>query len=125
MLLVNARVGVSTIHGLGLFAKQFIAHGTVVWMFAPGFDVEISEDALPTLSPAAREQLLHYAEYFPSERKYWLSSDDDRFTNHSDHPNLITRGKEMIAAKDIQLGEEITCDYRECFMVGFRPGARP
>ena len=79
MLLVRARVGISRIQGFGLIAQEFIAKDTVVWKFQPGFDVEIPETELASLSVAAREQVLHYAECFPCEGKFWLSSDDDRF----------------------------------------------
>lgn len=122
MLLINARVGASAIHGLGLFAKQFIPAGTVIWRFTRGFDVEIPESSLQSLSPAAREQVLHYAEYHPAECKFVLSSDDDRFTNHSDIPNTAQPDKEtMVAVRDIKNGDEISCDYRQVVMVGFRP----
>lgn len=121
MLFVRTRVGKSAIHGLGLFAEEFIAKGTLIWRFQPGFDVEIAEDDVALLSPSARQQVFHYAEYFPAERKFWLSSDDDRFCNHAEDPNLITRGKEMFAVRDIKVGEEITCSYRECIVMSFRP----
>lgn len=124
MLLVKARVGMSAISGFGLIAREFVPRGTIVWQFVAGFDLEIPEDALSALSPSAREQVLHYAEYFPDERKFRLSSDDDRFCNHSDNPNLVTCNHEMVAAHDIQVGDEITVDYRECIMVGFNPGPR-
>jgi len=123
MLLVYARVRASEIHGMGLFAEQFIPAGTVVWHFTPGFDVEIPEWSMESLSPAAKKQVLHYAEYYPAERKFVLSSDDDRFTNHSDSANTarFDRNMDMVATRDIQEGEEITCSYHEVFMVGFRP----
>lgn len=121
MLLVHARAGSSGIHGYGLFARQFIPTGTVVWRFIPGFDIEIPESSLWSLSPAAREQVLHYAEYFPGQGKFVLSSDDDRFTNHSDEPNTVPVNDTMVAVRDIQEGEEITCDYRQVLMAGFRP----
>ena len=121
MLLVNARVGASAIHGLGLIARELIPAGTVIWRFTPGFDVEIPESSLSALSLAAREQVLHYAEHYAAEKKFVLSSDDDRFTNHSDSPNTAPHGDTMVALRDIQDGEEITCDYRQVVMVGHRP----
>jgi uncharacterized protein len=121
MLLVNARVGVSKIHGLGLVAKEFIPCGTLIWKFHAGFDIEISESCLNDLSASAREQVLHYAEYFPEEKKFILSSDDDRFTNHSDNPNTADHRNEVFAARDICPGEEITCDYRRVIVLGSRP----
>jgi hypothetical protein len=121
MLLVKARVAVSTIHGLGLFAQEFIAKGTVIWRFVPNFDVEIPESALESLSTAAKEQVLHYACYEEHKKRFVLSSDDDRFSNHSDNPNTVPDQDTMVAIKDIRPGDEITCDYRQVIMVGFHP----
>ncbi len=125
MLRVNARAGVSTIHGLGLFAKEFIPSGTTIWEFMSGFDIEIPESSVETLSPPAQQQLRHYAEYVAEQRLFVLSGDDDRFTNHSDTPNTRRRdvdGRQVVyAACDILAGEEITCDYREVVMLGFQP----
>lgn len=126
MLRVHARVGVSTIHGLGLFAKEFIPSGTKIWEFMPGFDLEILESSVETLPPPAQQQLLHYAEYFAEQRLFVLSGDDDRFTNHSDTPNTGERDdgtpyQGTYATRDILAGVEITCDYREVVMLGFPP----
>lgn len=125
MLRVNARAGVSAIHGLGLFAKDFIPNGTTIWEFMAGFDIEIPESSVEMLSPPAQQQLRHYAEYVAAQRLFVLSGDDDRFTNHSDTPNTRRRdvyGRQVVyAARDILAGEEITCDYREVVMLGFQP----
>ena len=49
VLLVDARVGPSSIHGCGLIARQFISAGTLVWRFVPGFDVVLTESQLSAL----------------------------------------------------------------------------
>jgi uncharacterized protein len=116
MLLVNARMGPSCIHGMGLIAKEFIPAGTRVWEFRPDFDLILTEEQLATLSPAAQEQVRYYSygNYDPANRVYILSSDDDRFTNHSDTPNTAMEGsvRVTVAVRDILPGEEITWDYR-------------
>ena len=113
MLLVNARIGVSHIHGFGLFAQQFISKGTCVWRFQPGFDLMIDETELAALSATAQAQVRHYAFYDSERRCYVLSGDDDRFTNHADEPNTHEAGGyDSIASRDIQAGEEITWSYR-------------
>lgn len=119
MLLVNAHVGASPIHGFGLFSEQFIAAGTVVWRFLPGFDVAISVESLEGLAPCARAQVLHYACYGERDGMYYLSSDDDRFCNHSDNPNTAPNRDTMVAVTDIKAGEEITCDYNKLVMLEF------
>jgi len=113
MLHIEANAGVSSIHGIGLFAAQFIPAGTVIWRFQAGFDVELSDEDLALLTPAAQKQVSRYAYSYPRSRRYFLSSDDDRFTNHSDTPNTHFVDGCTIAARDIEPGEELTTDYRE------------
>lgn len=111
MLLIYARVGKSAIHGLGLIAGQYIPAGTTIWRFTPSFDVEIPEEVMERLSPAAREQVRYYACYDAATRRFVLSSDDDRFMNHAEQPNTRSQDDSTIAIRDIEEGEEITCDY--------------
>ena len=112
MLLVNARIGVSSIHGFGLIAREFIPKGTCIWQFQPGFDLMIGEDEMMKLSAVAQSQIRHYAFFDAPRRVYVLSGDDDRFTNHSDSPNTQEQGGyESYAINDIQAGEEITWNY--------------
>lgn len=125
MLLIKARAGPSKIHGLGLIAKEFIPKGTVMWKFKAGFDVEIPESLLPELSPNAQDQIEYYAYFHEELRTYVLSSDDDRFTNHSDDPNTAARHDVMIAIRDIAEGEEITSDYSQFAGLNFRDRVVP
>jgi uncharacterized protein len=115
MLLVKTKIETSKIHGIGLFADEFIPKGTLVQKFAPGFDLIILESELQKLSEPARLQFLKYA-YKNKRGEYILCFDDTRFLNHSDNPNLISNdpGDEIdVAARDIQRGEELTVNYRE------------
>jgi SET domain-containing protein len=123
MLLVNARAGVSAIHGIGLIAREFIPRGSVVWELRSGFDLVLAEQQVQELSDAAREQVLWYAYYDPAKRVYVLSADDDRFTNHADDPNTANDGNVTFATRDIRPGEEITWDYRPWSGVDFPIGA--
>lgn len=112
MLLVNAVKGPSIIHGFGLICQEFIPKGAVVWKFQPGFDLMISESVFNLLSPTAKEQVLYYGYHDVPANQYILSSDDDRFTNHSDEPNTINLGAFCtVAQRDIHPGEEITWAY--------------
>ncbi|MEK7618928.1 MAG: SET domain-containing protein [Patescibacteria group bacterium] len=115
MLLVKTKIGQSAIHGSGLFADQFIQKGTPVWKFHSDFDQELSTDDLARMSESAREQTLQYAYISPATGKYVLCFDDARFLNHSDEPNLWQDFSDPegidTAARDIFLGEELTCNY--------------
>jgi uncharacterized protein len=117
MLLVETELRPSPIHGIGVFTRQFIPAGSVVWSFTPGFDLEIEESEIERLSPPAREQFLKYSYLDVHSGKYVLCFDDGRFFNHLDQPNV--RDGETpetshcsVAIRDIHPGEELTCDYR-------------
>lgn len=111
MLLVKAWVGPSKIQGFGLIAHEFIPKDTIVWRFAPGFDVVLSEAEVQKLPPPAREQVLHYGFFSAVLDRHILCADDDRFTNHSDSANTRFHGDHATAIRDIHPGEEITDDY--------------
>jgi uncharacterized protein len=119
MLLVNAHVGPSQIHGRGLIAHEFVPAGTVVWEFMPGFDVSITEAQLDHLSPAARQHVFYWSYFHVPTRTFILSSDDDRFTNHADDPNTREHNGGTISTRDIMPGDEITIDYNELVMINF------
>jgi SET domain-containing protein len=112
MLQVDAVAKESPIHGLGLFAQLHIPEGTVIWRFEPPFDIEFTEEELRRLTPPAQKQVLYYSTFEAERQKYLLSGDDDRFINHSDSPNAIDIGHEVVAVREILHGDEITLDYR-------------
>lgn len=129
MLLVKTKLGLSKIHGIGLFAAEFIPKGTITWKFIPGFDLEFSPHELAQLPPPSREQVLKYSYTHKKTGKYMLAGDDARFVNHSDAPNIVAGHSDIreegtdIAARDIQEGEELTIDYKS-FDAGFFSDAR-
>lgn len=121
-MLVKAKTGMSAIHGVGLFAKEFIPKDTKVWEFTEVFDLVLTKEEVGKLSEAAREQFLNYAYLSKKSGKYVLCTDDARFFNHQIPSNIVCRvpegsniieALECFATRDIQPGEEMTCDYAE------------
>jgi uncharacterized protein len=121
MMLVKAKTGPSAIHGIGLFAKEFIAEGTKVWEFTEGFDLVLTKEQVASLSEASQEQFFNYAYLSKKSGKYILCSDDARFFNHEKPSNIVCRvpeegaidALECFAVRNIQPGEEITNNYEE------------
>lgn len=120
MLLVNHCAKRSQIHGLGAFLLEPVAAGTVVWRYDPMFDTEMSAPFVASLPPELAEVVYHHAEYLPEREVFRLGNDADIFMNHSRGPSLLDRGDEMIAVRDLQVGDELTCDYGEVHVVGFK-----
>lgn len=113
MLLVKTKIGPSSIHGTGLFADEFIPKGTIIWRFDERVDRLIDREAVETLPEPAKSHIYRYCGLLENG-KYLQTGDNDRYINHSDAPNTVSRPflEDLTAARDIQAGEEITEDYR-------------
>ncbi|MBI38196.1 MAG: SET domain-containing protein-lysine N-methyltransferase [Leptospiraceae bacterium] len=114
MLLVRTYVERSSIHGLGLYADQFIAEGSVIWELMPGFDFVVQEKELENRPAVIRDYVDRYGYYSESSQGFVICADDARFFNHSDFPNTISISQDLtLALRDIEKGEELTCNYYE------------
>lgn len=121
MLLIEHYVAPSPVHGLGVFSRHFVAKGTLIWSVHPLIDREICESELHSL-PSHVVTLIHtHGEYLPERSVFRLSADGGYYMNHSDTPNLADHGNEMFAARDIEPGEELFCDYRIAKVLAFDP----
>ena len=120
MLLVKTKTAPSPIHGTGLFADEFISKGRVIWRFSKPIDEAYTEEEVQKLPEPKRSEILglHFTYKSKETGRYILPGDDGRFINHSFTPTIETifeTGVEEdsgIAARDIQIGEELTVDYR-------------
>jgi uncharacterized protein len=122
MLLVRTTLRSSELHGLGLFADEFIPKGTVIWKFDGRVDCRYDESQLAALPEEEQERLRTLCYKNPRTRLYVYCGDNARYINHSEQqPNTEDFGFEegvfegegiTIAARDIQPGEEILSDYR-------------
>ena len=119
MLLLKTYLAVSAVHGIGLYAAEPIAQGTVIWRFDDRIDRRLTRQERETLPEPARSFVATYA--YPEavgSDVYVLDGDHARFMNHSDRPNTDCE-IDTIATRDIAEGEELLCDYRQ-----FHPGHR-
>src|SRR5437773_2086143 len=87
MMLVRTRVAPSPIHGLGLFAAQFVARGAPIWRFQPGFDHDFSPEDFAALPLLAREHTRWFCFVRRADGHVILSGDNACFINHSLTPN--------------------------------------
>jgi len=115
MLLVKAFAQASALHGLGVFAVEFVPKGTPIWRFESGFDRAFTPEQFAGLPPLAQAHLRQHA--YPDAAGNWiLSGDLTIFMNHSSPPNTgappgAPEPVTTVALRDIQAGEELTCDY--------------
>ncbi len=110
MMTIKTYVAKSTVcDSLGLFSKEKVKAGTVLWTFVEGFDVKVHKSKIHVLSPPQRE---YVDSHFWREGDYFYSScDNSNFQNHSNNPNSIPSGDVMIASRDIEANEEILVNY--------------
>lgn len=121
MLVVKTKIGLSGVEGIGLFADQFIPKGTVTWKFDPRFDIYFDPKDVEGLPDLQKDLIKHFTVLSKKSGKYVYSIDNSRFTNHSTHPNIAEDDRLSendlevctVATRDIQIGEEMTIDYRE------------
>jgi SET domain-containing protein len=111
MLLVKTYIDKSAIHGLGVFAGEFIRKGTKIWRFVEGFDRVYSPKQFARLPKPARDFIKFHG--YRVDGEILLTADHDHHMNHSDNPNTFLKSGYAIARRNIAKGEEITNDYRE------------
>lgn len=113
MLLVKTHIKSSPIHGIGLFASEFILKGTLVWRLVRGFDQVFTEEQFGKLPQSAINTIEFYGYYQEEDGGYVLCADDARFFNHSKDPNCESKVMITYAARDIKAGEELTDNYEQ------------
>lgn len=117
MLLVKTQVKESKVHGLGLFAVQFIPKGTEVWKFTRGFDQQFTREQIFNFPPSLQKYLCGYAWKSEKSGLYCFASDNGKYFNHSNNPNVLSQYRDneeevvTVAVRDIQLGEEMLDNY--------------
>jgi SET domain-containing protein len=114
-MIVRSYLAASAIEGLGVFCRDWVAKGQVIWRHDPLLDLRVPRDRLPGYSENVREFIERYAYVdLRDPAMLVLESDEGKFMNHSARPNTDFRGRdEGFALVDIPAGTEITCDYGE------------
>lgn len=96
--------------GVGLFATKLIPKGTIVWI-KDELDLRLTEEFIESLGDLQKNDVYKYA-YLDTDGIYVLHWDHAKYMNHSFNPNCIdTAYNFQMAVKDIQPGEQLTCDY--------------
>lgn len=116
MMLIQTRVRPSAIHGLGLFAEEFVPRGTPVWRFVPEWDREFSTAQVAAFPLPAQRHVQWFAFRDAACDCWVLGGDGAIFMNHAVQPNTgappaAVAPVTTVALRDIAAGEELTCNY--------------
>jgi hypothetical protein len=99
--------------GHGVRATRKISRGTLTWVLCR-LDRTLTGREVETLGPLYRPLVDRYA-YVDHLGRSVLCWDAGRHVNHHCEANSRGFGLEaQIAVRDIEAGEELTCDYGEC-----------
>lgn len=113
MLTVKTFLAADAFGGIGLFAAEDLAAGTLIWKWHSACERVFSREEIDSFAEPFRSFVTKYG-YGLADPPGCLvvCSDDGRFMNHSSTPNTVESPPAIIrAARDIAAGEELTCDY--------------
>ena len=111
MLLVKTYLDSSPIHGIGIFADQFIPKGTKVWEITQGFDQIFDESSFARLNDIQLKTIFTYGYREAKLNKIILCCDNARYFNFSSTSNtasMFDDDHSSYALCDILQGEELT-----------------
>jgi uncharacterized protein len=115
MLLVNTVLKPSEIHGLGCFANEPIKKGQEIWRYDRRVDLAFKESKVSKYPNSFQKYLYNFCYTVKTWRGRYLvlCGDNGKYMNHSDQPNIVNNpyGVNNMACRDIDVGEELTCDY--------------
>lgn len=101
---------ISSSVGHGVFATAFIPKGTFLWVLDP-FDRILSASEVRALPPMLKSAVERWA-YVDPTGHFVFCWDHGRYMNHSCRPTSRGIGDAFeIAVRDIQPGEELSCEY--------------
>lgn len=123
MYIVSIEVKESPIDGKGVFAKEDIAKGSIVWQYTEGHDKKMTVDEFNELDKSTKKALQRIAYLSPTSGLWVRPPDNDPacYTNHDPETSNTTVEVDsavsdepiFVANRNIRAGEEITNNYTE------------
>lgn len=119
---IPVSIAPSQTDGLGVFTKQAVPKGYIVWIFTPGHDTIVTLDEYENIEKDRRIVIDRTGYLSPVSNTYIVppSKDPAQYTNHSAKNNLtaifdekISPEPYFVANRNIDAGEELTNNYNE------------
>ena len=117
MIHIKYKLDKSSQHGIGLFAREAIPKGTLIYSASPQLDVNLTQEQFNLLSEMEKEEVRWWGFFDEASSKWHVDFDVSRFINHS-YEATVTQDSGhqdayLVATRDIMIGEELTQNYLE------------
>lgn len=123
MYKIPVEIKESAIDGKGVFSKQAVKKGTIVWQYTEGHDKKMTSEEFLLLDEPTKNCFQRIAYLSPTTGVWVMPPNDDPacYTNHDAIANntsvkvnvKISDEPYFIANREISVGEEITNNYLE------------
>ena len=117
MMHIKYNLTLSSIHGIGIFAKENIPKDFCITEASPLLDINLTEKQFTSLSVSEQNEIKHHGHFDKILHKWHVDFDMTRFANHSEDPNLKQKynkkGYYIITLKNIKDDEELTINYSD------------
>lgn len=104
-------------HGVGLFTRENLKKGKIVYTASPILDVDISQEEFDSLDEKEKREVRYWGFWDEPNNMWHVDFDNSKFINHSFNPTLTQdsnyKDAYLIAARDVKNGEELTQNYLE------------
>ena len=117
MMHVKYKLDKSSHHGIGLFAKEDISEGQLIYTASPVLDVDITKGQFDLLEKSEQDEIKYWGYWDDLNNVWHVDFDVSKFINHS-FDATVTQDKNhseayLVASRDIKNGEELTQNYLE------------
>jgi len=117
MIHIKYKLDKSKLHGIGLFTKEDLKKGQIVYTASPLLDVNITQEQFDSLNENEKAEIRYWGFWDEPNNVWHVDFDNSKFINHSFDPTLTQDPKHknayLIAMRDIKTGEELTQNYLE------------
>ncbi len=117
MIHIDYKLKTSELHGIGLFTAQNIKQGEVIYTASPILDLNITREQFDLLEQKEKDEILWWGFFDEPSQMWHVDFDVSKFINHSYEPSVTQDSNHdeayLVAARDINPGEELTQNYLE------------
>jgi SET domain-containing protein len=117
MIHIAYKLKSSGLHGVGLFANEAIKKGQLIYTASPLLDLNITQEQFDSLEQGEKDEILWWGFFDHPSQMWHVDFDVSKFINHASNATVTQDENHdeayLVAARDVQPGEELTQNYLE------------